>query len=279
MTIGSETMTDKEFQNIIDALPENVRAQATGPMKRQFAEQIVRMKLLAQEARARGLDKDPSFRARMSFQEENMLAAALYTDLQQKLTPDEAALRKYLADNKTEFESVNARHILIRFKGSPVQLKEGQKDLTEEEALAKAQELKKRLDAGEDFAKLAKENSDDAGSGANGGDLGSFKKGQMVPEFEKAAFQQPVGTVGEPLKTQFGYHIVKVEKRGEADFAALKPELERRIKPEAARQAIEDMRTKASVTLDEGYFGPEPSKNGAPGAAAPAGTTTPPAPK
>jgi peptidyl-prolyl cis-trans isomerase C len=268
LTVGNETLTEKDFQNILEALPENVRSQAVGPMKRQFAEQIVRMKLLAQEARKRGLDKDPGFQARMAFQQENMLAAAVYADIQNKVTPDEAALRKYMEQNKSEFESASARHILIRFKGSPVQLKEGQKDLTEEEALAKVTDLKKQIDAGADFAKLAKENSDDQGSGANGGDLGTFKRGQMVPAFEKAAFEQPVGKVGEPIKTQFGYHIVLVDKRGGEDFAALRPELERRMKPDAARQAIEDMRKSATVTFDDSFFGPEAPAQ-APGAGAP----------
>jgi peptidyl-prolyl cis-trans isomerase C len=271
LTVGNESLTEKDFQNILEALPENVRSQAVGPMKRQFAEQIVRMKLLAQEARKRGLDKDPAFQARMAFQQENMLAAAVYTDIQNKVTPDEAALRKYLEQNKSEFESASARHILIRFKGSPVQLKEGQKDLTEEEALAKVNDLKKQIDAGGDFAKLAKENSDDQGSGANGGDLGTFKRGQMVPAFEKAAFEQPVGKVGEPIKTQFGYHLILVDKRGGEDFAALRPELERRMKPDAARQAIEDMRKGATVTFDNSFFGPEaPSQPPAGAAASPA---------
>lgn len=276
MTIGNQTITDKEFQSVIDSLPDNMKAQAGGPMKRQFAEQLVRMKLLAQEARNRGLDKDAAFKTRMAFQEENMLAAALYADIQAKANPDDAALRKLMADNKAEFETSTASHILIRFKGSPVPLKEGQKDLTEEEALAKAQELYKKLNAGEDFAKLAKENSDDTGSGANGGELGTFKHGQMVPAFEKAAFEQPVGKVGEPFKTQFGYHIVKVTKRSGDDFAALKPELEKRARPEAARQAIEDMRKNANVVFDDAYFGPPPAAPDAPGTSG--GSAAPPPP-
>lgn len=72
-----------------------------------------------------------------------------------------------------------------------------------------AQELKKRIDGGEDFGKLAAEHSK-CPSGANGGDLGYFGKGQMVPEFEKAAFDLPAGCVSEPVQTQFGWHLIKV---------------------------------------------------------------------
>ncbi len=83
---------------------------------------------------------------------------------------DSDALHKYYDEHKNEFQQVSAHHVLIRFKGSPVPLKEGQKDLTEEEALAKAQEVEKRLKAGEDFGVIAKAESADTGSAAQGGD-------------------------------------------------------------------------------------------------------------
>jgi parvulin-like peptidyl-prolyl isomerase len=257
LTIGDEKITDKEFDNFIDGLPENLRAQARGAQKRQVAEQYVRVKLLAKEARQRSLDKDKTLQARINFQVENILAAAAYNDLQSKAPVDEAALRKYYSENKAEFEGVQARHILIKFKGSPVPSKEGKPELTEEQALAKATEIKKKLAGGEDFAKLAKEESDDSGSGANGGDLGTFKKGQMVPAFDQAVFSLPVGQVSDPVKTQFGYHLIQVQKKVGDDFAELKPQLEQRVKPEAAREAVEDLRKKATVTFDDSYFGPE----------------------
>jgi len=78
------------------------------------------------------------------------------------------------------------------------------------ETLALAQELRKRILAGEDFATLAKQYSDDTGSGSNGGDLGWFVKGAMVAAFEDVAFALPVGQVSEPVKTDFGYHLIEV---------------------------------------------------------------------
>lgn len=258
LTIGTEKVTDKQFDAFVDALPDQVKSQAKGPMKRQVAEQLVRVRLLADEAKKRGLDKDPSFQAKAAFQYENMLAGALFADMQTGIKSDDAALKKYYDEHKQEMEFVQARHILIKYKGSPVPNREGQKDLTEEEALAKATELRKKILAGEDFAKLAKAESDDVGSGNVGGDLGNFKRGQMVPAFEAAAFAAKVNEVTEPVKTQFGYHIIKVEKH--ADFNELKPDMEKRVKPEAARQMVEDIRTKATVTFDDAYFGPEPPK-------------------
>ena len=89
-------------------------------------------------------------------------------------------------------------------QGSPVPLKTGQKDLTEAEAFAKAQELEKELKGGADFNAIANKESDDSSGGQNGGDLPTFHHGQMVPAFETAAFAMEPGKISEPVKSQFG---------------------------------------------------------------------------
>jgi hypothetical protein len=256
LTIGDEKITADQFEAFIQALPEQYRAQARGPMKRQVAQDLVRIKLLSAEARRRGLDKDKTTQNRIAFTVDNLLAGAVYNDLLTKASLDDAALRKHYDENKKEWELASARHILVRFKGSPAPLRAGQKELSEEEALAKTQELRKRIVSGEDFAAVAKAESDDAGSGANGGDLGSNKRGATVPAFDQAMFTMPVGEVSEPIKTQFGYHIIKVDKRGIKSFEEAKPEIETKLRPEKARDALEVMLTNANVVYDESYFGP-----------------------
>jgi peptidyl-prolyl cis-trans isomerase C len=286
MTIGTEQVTAREFEQFVQALPEQYRAAAQGPMKRQIAEQYGQVRVMAQEARRRGLDKDPSVQSQINFQTENLLAGALFRQMQNESAPDEAALRKAFDEHKGEFEKTQARHILIRFKGSPVPVREGKQDLSEEEALAKATEVRKRLLAGEDFAKLAKEESDDVGSGVNGGDLGSFGRNQMVKPFEEAAFAAPLGQVLEPVKTQFGYHIIKVEKREAQTFDQARPQLEQKMKPDAARAAADKLKSNANIKLNEAYFGPAqppaapagsaPDPHGhQPGAAPESGAVTP----
>jgi parvulin-like peptidyl-prolyl isomerase len=127
-------------------------------------------------------------------------------ELKAKLANPEFAKRvgEYFASHKSEFQSeaqVHAQHILIKAEPG--------NEASEKAALEKIQGLKARAQK-EDFAKLAKEFSEDGGSKANGGDLGFFGKGKMVPEFETAAFQQKTGEVGEPVKSNFGYHLIKV---------------------------------------------------------------------
>ncbi|MEJ7606868.1 MAG: peptidylprolyl isomerase [Bryobacteraceae bacterium] len=256
LTIGGEKITEKQFAAFIDALPEQYRAQARGPMKRQVADQIARVRLLADEARKRGLDKDPAVQARIAFQSDNLLAGAAFNDIMAKTQVGDTDVRKYYDDHKNEYEEVAGRHILIRFKGSPVPLKPEQKDLSEEEALAKIQDLRKRIAGGEDFAKVAKESSDDSTSGAAGGDLGTFKRGSMVPLFENAAFTLPAGELSEPIKTQFGYHVIKVDKHEVKAFDDVKKDIEAKVRPDVARKNVEELTKRANIVLDDGYFGP-----------------------
>ena len=256
LTIGDEKITAHQFDQIVDALPAQAQAQVRGPQKRQFAENLVRVKVLYQEARKQKLDETPRVREELELQRENLLANILMQEMAANAQVDDATARQYYDQHKSDYETAHARHILIRAKGSPLPVQPGKKDLTEEEALAKAQEIRKKLIGGEDFAGLAKAESDDVRSGANGGDLGVQKHNQTVPPFDQAIFSLPVGQISEPVKTQFGYHIIKVEQRELKPFEEAKPDIEKHIRPELARSALENLEKKTTVVLDDAYFGP-----------------------
>jgi parvulin-like peptidyl-prolyl isomerase len=255
LTVGDEKLTAGEFDQLVDALPEQVRASARGPNRRQFADQLVRIKIMSQEARKRKLDESPTVQLQIELQKENLLANVLFQEMATNVKVDEATAQKYFEQHKSEYETVHARHILVRFKGSQLPVAAGKKELTEEEALAKAQEIRKKIAAGEDFAALAKTESDDAQTGPKGGDLGTFRHSQMVPEFEQAAFSMAVGQVSEPVKSKFGYHIIKVEQHETKTFQEVRPELEKKMGPELARNAIENLQKQVPVTLDDSFFG------------------------
>ncbi len=128
-----------------------------------------------------------------------------------KLPYNEAdVLDRYNKQKETRFtepEQVKASHILIAKHG------EGSEEEKFEEARKTIQELYEKVKNGEDFAQLAKEHSEDPGSAAKGGDLGYFERGVMVKEFEEAAFSSEIGSITEPVKTTYGYHIIKVEDK------------------------------------------------------------------
>ena len=270
ITIGSEVITKSEFETVVAGWPDQAKAQVSSPEgKRQFAERLAEMRTLAREARRLGFDQKPEVKQQIALQAENVLAASVYESLLAKAKPAPDQVQKFYEENKNQFEQAKARHILIRFQGSRVPVREGQKDMTEAESLAKAQEVRKQILAGEDFAKLAKTESDDSGSGANGGDLGSFARGRMVPEFDQVVWSIPIGEVSEPLKTQFGYHLLQVQERGARPLAEVQGQIEQRLQPEAVRKMVNELKAGNKIVLDPAYF-PAPAP-----AVAPAKPATP----
>lgn len=255
LEVGTEKITRKQFEKLVESLPDQYRNAARGARKREFADQVASMKALAQEAQRRKLDQAESFKTQVAFQYENLLANALFTDIQKTGAVPASEVQKYYDDHKNEYEEATARHILIRFKGSPVPVKEGQKDLTEEEALAKVVELRKQITGGANFAELAKKESDDSVSGGQGGDLGKFGRGRMVPVFEETAFKQPIGQLSEPVKSQFGYHLIEVTARESKTFDQVKEQIEGQLRPQRAKKAIDDVKTAAGVKVNDAYFG------------------------
>ncbi len=190
LTIGSTTVTASQYNKLVDALPQQYQTFARGAGKRQFAENLVQLTLLAAQAEKQGLDKNPDIQEQLAFSRRDLLARAMFEDMQKNVKVDDAAVLAYYEAHKNEYESVKAKHILIRVKGAPMPGAEGKPELTDEQALAKAQEIHKKLAAGADFAAIAKTDSDDTGSAAQGGDLGpAFRRGMMVPPSSRPLFR------------------------------------------------------------------------------------------
>jgi len=188
------TEADMRFANAeigaqLGDIPENVK-------RRALAEYLIDNALFAEAAIAAKIAADPAFEEQMQYVRRRLLREQ-YFEKQLRGAISEADAKKIydqrVAQLKSEDE-VAARHMLVD---------------TEE----KAKEILAKIKAGGDFAALAKENSTDTGSKEQGGFLGYFGRGQMVPEFEKAAFTMIKGQVSEPVKTNFGWHIIKLEDR------------------------------------------------------------------
>jgi peptidyl-prolyl cis-trans isomerase C len=255
LTVGSEKITQSMFEQIIETFNEQQRAQLQTPeARRRLAEQIAELKVMAQEGRARKLDLTPAVQTRIVLQAEQALASAVYQEMT-NVAPSEAAMKAFYEEHKGEWEEAKGRHILIRMQGSRVPLREGQAEITEEQALAKAADIRAKIIAGGDFAALAKAESDDRGSGENGGQLGSFKRGEMVGEFDDAAFSLPVGQVSAPIKTEYGYHLILIDERGAQPFDQMRGQIEQQIRPEMGQKMVDELKGKATVVYNDVYFG------------------------
>ena len=178
------------------------------------------------------------------------------TRMEATLTPTDADLQRMYSQNSEAFrtpERVRARHILLKTQGKPA---------SEEAAIkAKGDSLLKQIKGGADFAKLAKENSEDQGSAVNGGDLGDWiTHGQMVPEFDKAIFTLKPGETSDLVKTQYGFHIVQTlahQDAGVRTFAEVKGELAAQWKKQRAADLIEQIAEKVPAALRKDPAHPE----------------------
>jgi len=273
ISAGSCTVRKSEFEAALKTLPAEYQSFAQGPGRKQFADDYLRMRLLASEGTKAGLQNDPEVINQLNLMRENLVATAELKKIDSGITVTDAEVQKAYADGAKQYEQVKARHILIAPKGSAA-AQPGKKELTDAEAKAKAEDLRKQIVGGASFDELAKKESDDVGSGARGGDLGSFSRGQMVPEFEQAAFNAKVGDVTPVVKTQFGYHIIKVEAHDSAPLEQVRPAIEKELKQTKLHAALDAMKDSAHPTYDEAYFAPPPAP-----AAAAAPEPTPAAPK
>ena len=186
--------------------------------------------------------RDSAFKVPAKADVEYLLIGA--DTLAEAFAPDEAAIQAFYDANKERFttsEQVRARHILLLAPAGAAPGSDAEKQ--NQAAEQKIKDLHKRLLAGEDFAELAKEYSEDVVSAQNGGELGWFGHGQMVPEFDAAAFALKPGEISEPIKTVYGYHIVQLEERQDAapqPFETVREEIRQQLGSQQAAGKLQD---------------------------------------
>src|ERR1700748_3828511 len=193
---------------------------------------LIDMKIVAKGAEAKKIADSDDFKARLAFTRNRLLMDNLLAVEGKAATTDEAMKKVYEEASKqiSGEQEVHARHILVE---------------TEDEAKAIAEELKK----GADFAELAKKKSKDPGA-SDGGDLGFFTKEQMVPEFSAVAFSLEPGKISDPVKSQFGWHIIKVEEkrnRKPPDFDQVKAQIETYVVRKAQAEYVGKLRDGAKI--------------------------------
>lgn len=220
-TVNGQPVRLSELEIAQQSLPPQYRNMPLQAVFPALLERLIDSKLVVQEGKKSKTNEDPAFKKRMAFVEEQVLQDYWIQREIAKAVTAEKIQQRYQERLKSmpSEEELHARHILVS---------------TEDEAKALIAELKK----GAAFDKLAKDKSTDKASGAEGGDLGWFKKSDMVKEFADAAFALKKGELsGAPIKTQFGYHVIQVDDRRTAPPPALE-ELAEPIREELAREVV-----------------------------------------
>ena len=225
------------------------------------------MILITKAAEDKKLDDSAVFKQKMEFARKKLLMESLLQSVAKDAQSDAEMHKVYdeAVGKLPAEEEVHARHILFRAAAGD--------EKASKEAEAKAKAVEARLAKGEDFAKIATELTEDPSGKANGGDLGYFTKGQMVPEFANVAFAQDKGKVSAPVKTQFGWHVIKTEDKRtkpKPTFEEVKPQIEQFVARKAQAELVTSLR--ATAKIEKNYKVEEPKeepKADAPAAPAP----------
>jgi len=235
-TVNGKPITEEDLKIATEDLGSSVPQQLQGKARETYLlDYLVDSQLVVQKALAEKLDQTPDFTEKLSYMRDKALMEVLLSDVAKAATTDEMLHKTYddaAKAQKPETE-VHARHILV-----PTE--------------AEAQAALKRVKGGEDFAKVAKEVSKDPS--ADGGDLGWFTKDRMVPEFAEAAFKLEPGQISDPVKSQFGWHIIKLEGKRQKTFPPfdeVRDQIVRYVVQKAQSELIVKLRESAKIERAE----------------------------
>ncbi len=237
-------ITKEAFEERIKRLPEWAKNRfQTEEGKKNFLKELIKEELLFLEAKKQGFNKEAEVVAKLEeFERMTLINLLLKKEIEEKGTPSEEEIREYYDKNPDEFKigfGISVKHILVETK-------------------KEAEDILIRIQKGESFSNLAKELSKDPGSAKSGGDLGFIGPGMMLPEFEKVAFNLKIGVISNPVKTQFGYHIIQVMEKKEGklrDFEEVKEEVKKRLAMNKQRNLftslIEKLEKENEVNINE----------------------------
>ena len=238
------------FEDFLAQNPQYRQAPKMDELKEKYGEfQVARMR-----GEAAGINKTPTFQLQLRLAQAQIVGNDIITKLQEAANPTDEEIEAYYKAHPEEFEEYKASHILISTlqpptgpDGKPT----SKKPLTEEEAQAKAEKLIKELQAGADFAKLAEQHSDDPGSKKQGGDLGYFREGTMVQPFFEGVKALQVGAFSTtPVKTQYGYHIIKLlDKRTKTIDEPLKREITEKLRQRKVEAKLDELVTRYGIVV------------------------------
>lgn len=236
--VDGQAITEKDVAAASASLAQQLAQMPEEARKRAVLDRLIDMRIIAAGAAKAGLDQSDAFKARMEQVRTQLLVNEFVKSKVETAITEDAIKARYDKDAKSfdPPEELHARHILVK-----------------EEAEAK--QIIADLAKGGDFAKIAGEKSQDPGSGAQGGDLGFFGPGEMVPEFENAAKALKAGEVTkEPVKSQFGWHVIKLEEKRKQPIPPLdevREQVKQALVGETFTKMLDDMKKASKIEIDE----------------------------
>ncbi len=235
-TVDGIPITEEELAFAAEDMAQDLRSIPPAEQRALLTRVLIDMKLLANAARALNLNEGELFERRLRYLEERALRRAYFVSQINETISRQDVMAAYetFAASQVPEEELRARHILLA-------------------SLEDAQVVRQELDAGRDFAELAREKSTGP-SGPNGGDLGFFGRGRMVKEFEDAVFSMEVGEISDPVQTQFGWHIIKLEERRQSKppaFEQVADQIRQQLLVDRFDQTVERLKSSAVIEITD----------------------------
>lgn len=262
IALGDLKITARDAEKMLENFPPAQRTFYSGTGKRQLADYIINSKLLTTEAEKRHLDESEEVKIRLNLARDSILMYAARLELQKEMTVTPEEAQKFLDENVTKYEEARVRRIVVQATFSlPNSGTAGaEAPASDEEARAKAEEIRKKLLEGTDFGEMAAKYSTDPLSSGKGGDLGYIRRGTknhlIVPPLEQLIFSMPVGSISEVQTTALGYEIVKVEDRRKPKIEDIRKEVEADLRNQKYENLLKEMRSRLNIQIDEEYFKP-----------------------
>jgi hypothetical protein len=255
---GGKKYTAAELDKLIDSLPPQFRAAAkTQP---QAFTTVFLTKRLVDEAEKAGLDKKSPFKEQLEYNRMQLMAQAYLNEYSNHVNVSSEDQEQYYKANPDKFKQAKVRVIYLTFNPAPDKPgSDGKKLLTEAEAKAKIEDLRKQIVAGADFGKLARENSDDKTSAVKDGDFGIMKQSSTYPEPIKAAvFGLKAGEVSQPVRQPNGFYLIRVDEIIVQPLQEVATEIYQTVKQDRVNAYIKTLQSQYQVKVENpAYFSPQ----------------------
>lgn len=234
--VGSKSITDTDMKNLVGQIPEGAKQQINNDanVKSRMVDNLVAEELFVQEGEKTGVAKDKEFQTALERARRQLLANRyLQKNVMPKIT--DANIRSFFDKNKVRYsqDEVHAFHVLLKTE-------------------AEAKEVYDKAKGGEDFEVLAKKYSKDPTSAQNMGDLGFMTRSRMPPQFSEAAFSMKPGEISQPVKSPFGFHVIKITEKRDgkpAKFDDLKEQVRNDFQNESVNELISSLRKANKVVV------------------------------
>lgn len=268
MRVNGEPITEDEFAAAFASLPQEMQQQFNSEQGKQaFAEQLVRMKILEQEARRLNVDQDPKVAGQLAASRLDVLANAAAQKLVGNASP--AEVQKFYNENRDRMQTADLYHIVIAYQGGAIPPKNGGAAPDEQTAVNKALQIYQQLKEGAKFEDMAKKYSDDPASAARGGFIGQVAPGMLPQELDARVMTMKPGEISTAIPSRYGVHIFKMGERHTRPLNEVQERIAAKVKQDETIRRIEELRKTAKVDFDPKFF-PDaknwtnPSKQGRP---------------